>query len=179
MNEDAEIYVGGKHVGTGLAGMVEALPEMLQQAHRARKVYKAKREPMTYEDWRKLGWDHEEAERAVNESPQTKTVCYVVVQTENGGGDVYELAHHKRHSPDGFEWGYEGSGPAELARCILIDYLDMHEQAENATLWDRVPPLNYQEFKRKFIAGAAKEGFTLDATEIEAWVQEQEALLSE
>lgn len=45
-----------------------------------------------------------------------------VVSTSNGGATFGELHHHKRHSPDGFEWGYEGSGPAELARCILIDH---------------------------------------------------------
>jgi len=33
------------------------------------------------------------------------------------------LPHHVRHSPDGFSWGYGGSGPADLARCILIDAL--------------------------------------------------------
>ena len=151
----------------------------LEQAHRKRKVYEAKREPMQYADWRRLGWSDEEAERIVNEEPpQTKTVCYVIVRPDNGDHNdyVYELRHHKKHSPSGFEWGYLGSGPAELARCILIDYLDLHDEAENATEWDRVPPLDYQEFKRKFIAGAAKEGFVLDATEIEAWVQEQEAV---
>jgi hypothetical protein len=26
-----------------------------------------------------------------------------------------------RHSPTGFEWGYDGSGPAQLAIAILID----------------------------------------------------------
>lgn len=30
------------------------------------------------------------------------------------------LVHHVRHSPDGFSWGYNGSGPSELARCMLI-----------------------------------------------------------
>jgi hypothetical protein len=33
------------------------------------------------------------------------------------------LTHHVKHSPTGFSWGYGGSGPAELARCILIDHL--------------------------------------------------------
>lgn len=26
------------------------------------------------------------------------------------------------HSPDGFEWGYGGSGPAQLALAVLLDY---------------------------------------------------------
>lgn len=33
------------------------------------------------------------------------------------------LRHHVRHSPTGFSWGYGGSGPADLARCLLIDAL--------------------------------------------------------
>lgn len=37
--------------------------------------------------------------------------------------DLGPLTHHVKHSPDGFAWGYGGSGPAELARCILIDHL--------------------------------------------------------
>ena len=31
------------------------------------------------------------------------------------------VTHRVRHGPDGFAYGYEGSGPAELARCLLID----------------------------------------------------------
>lgn len=34
-----------------------------------------------------------------------------------------QLPHYVRHSPDGFSWGYGGSGPAELARCLLIQAL--------------------------------------------------------
>ncbi|MCU4744660.1 DUF6166 domain-containing protein [Halobacteria archaeon AArc-m2/3/4] len=30
----------------------------------------------------------------------------------------------RNHSPTGFEWGYNGSGPAQLALAILLDYTD-------------------------------------------------------
>ena len=33
------------------------------------------------------------------------------------------------HSPDGFEWGYCGSGPAQLALAILADHLADDRQA--------------------------------------------------
>lgn len=33
------------------------------------------------------------------------------------------LPHHVKHSPTGFSWGYAGSGPADLARSLLIDAL--------------------------------------------------------
>jgi hypothetical protein len=42
------------------------------------------------------------------------------------------------HSPDGFNWGHEGSGPAQLALAIIL--------AITGTF------TGYQEFKRKVIA---------------------------
>lgn len=38
-------------------------------------------------------------------------------------GEVRELPHVPVHSPDGFEMGYAGSGPADLALAILCDHL--------------------------------------------------------
>ena len=29
-----------------------------------------------------------------------------------------------RHSPDGFQWGYAGSGPAQLALAILLEFTE-------------------------------------------------------
>lgn len=52
------------------------------------------------------------------------------------------LAHRVRHSPGGFAWGYEGSGPADLARSILWDALDREPE-----------PWLYQDFKRDYVAG--------------------------
>lgn len=37
-------------------------------------------------------------------------------------GKAEPLKHRSHHSPTGFEWGYLGSGPADLARSILWDY---------------------------------------------------------
>lgn len=50
------------------------------------------------------------------------------------------------HSPDGFEWGYEGSGPAQLALAILAYEFGDEEALE----W-------YQTFKRKVIANIGKD----------------------
>lgn len=36
----------------------------------------------------------------------------------------YPLPHLVRHSPAGFEWGYGGSGPADLARSLLAHHLN-------------------------------------------------------
>lgn len=54
------------------------------------------------------------------------TTAVVEVHEEDQGEHLKPgkpLKHFMRHSPDGFEWGYGGSGPAELARCMLIDAL--------------------------------------------------------
>jgi hypothetical protein len=37
-----------------------------------------------------------------------------------------ELANH---SPSGFSWGYSGSGPAQLALALLLDYTDDEDVA--------------------------------------------------
>src|SRR6185295_16253649 len=46
------------------------------------------------------------------------------------------------HSPSGFEWGYGGSGPAQLALAILADHLTDDRQALDI----------YQRFKWTIIA---------------------------
>lgn len=62
----------------------------------------------------------------------------IVVQNN---GDEYPLKHIERHSPDGFQWGYGGSGPADTALAILTDLLGM-KRAD----------LLYQLFKWEFVA---------------------------
>ncbi len=48
----------------------------------------------------------------------------------------------RRHSPDGFAWGYEGSGPAQLSLAILADFLGNDYRALRL----------YQDFKFRMIA---------------------------
>ena len=43
--------------------------------------------------------------------------------TIDDGGILTPLPHLVRHSPDGYEWNYAGSGPADLARSLLADVL--------------------------------------------------------
>lgn len=47
----------------------------------------------------------------------------------------------RNHSPTGFAWGYEGSGPAQLALAILIHAFGDEELALRL----------YQDFKREII----------------------------
>lgn len=46
------------------------------------------------------------------------------------------------HSPSGFQWGYGGSGPAQLALAILAHHLGE----------DKAATVHYQEFKTDIIA---------------------------
>jgi hypothetical protein len=71
------------------------------------------------------------------------------------------------HSPTGFEWGYGGSGPAQLALAILADHLRDDEQALNF----------YQRFKWAVIAELPGRGWTLTSDDIDqaiAVIRDQE-----
>ena len=65
-----------------------------------------------------------------------------VVIVENGEftkqlDPCYDL---RNHSPDGFEWGYAGSGPAQLALALLVD-----------AVGDKKALKYYQQFKSHVI----------------------------
>ncbi len=58
-------------------------------------------------------------------------------------GTVGALRHRVRHSPTGMNWGYGGSGPADLARSIVWDVLGREPTAVEyqAVKWALVSPL--------------------------------------
>lgn len=61
----------------------------------------------------------------------------------------------RQHSPTGFEWGYGGSGPAQLALAILA-----HEYGDNFALsW-------YQDFKWAVVAQLSGNAWNLTSAEI-------------
>ena len=79
---------------------------------------------------------------------------------EDRAANATALQHGGRilssHSPDGFEWGYGGSGPAQLALALLADCLDNEQEAVE---W-------HQDFKSAVVAGLPREGWTLTEEEI-------------
>jgi len=91
-------------------------------------------------------------------------------------GSTKPLAHYSRHSPTGFSWGYAGSGPAETARCILADFLELEPIQHRSGLLcaGDIPELEaiYQKFKFDHIATLPKNGGTweLDGAIIAAWL---------
>jgi len=66
------------------------------------------------------------------------------------------------HSPDGFEWGYGGSGPADFALNILSIFLGQEEA------WKY-----HQDFKWEFIASMPHEGGTIKCEDILKWIKEK------
>lgn len=62
------------------------------------------------------------------------------------------------HSPDGFEWGYGGSGPAQLALAILADHLGDDTEALNF----------HHRFKWAIVAELPGRGWRLTSLEIDA-----------
>jgi hypothetical protein len=71
------------------------------------------------------------------------------------------------HSPSGFEWSYQGSGPAQLALAILLDAFPQHGSDWAVRL--------HQEFKRAVVANLPREGWILTLEEIVEAVRKIEA----
>jgi len=73
----------------------------------------------------------------------------------------------RNHSPDGFMWGYGGSGPAQLALAILLEITDQ-----------KTAQALYQQFKWEVIALLPQElHFTLPVKTVIDWVEEHRAQL--
>jgi hypothetical protein len=89
--------------------------------------------------------------------------CQVEKVTDAGAEPLDLRFDLRRHSPSGAEWGYGGSGPAQLALAIICD----------VTQDDRLSSRYYQQFKREVVARLPKDGFSLTAEEIRAWIVEK------
>ena len=61
------------------------------------------------------------------------------------------------HSPTGFEWGYGGSGPAQLALALLADHLSDDERAVAL----------HQDFKWAVVSKLSRPTWTLTSDDID------------
>jgi len=65
------------------------------------------------------------------------------------------------HSPTGFEWGYAGSGPAQLSLAILAMLMD-----------DEVAVRLHQKFKFDFISPLSRdEDWELRSDQVHEWLK--------
>jgi hypothetical protein len=85
----------------------------------------------------------------------------IICKRTNSGPQVNIPHRIVKHSPDGFEWGYGGSGPADLALSILAAYIG-REAAEKDGL--------YQEFKWEFIAPMPHSGGVIKKEDVVMWL---------
>lgn len=65
-----------------------------------------------------------------------------------------------RYSPAGFEWGFQGSGPAQLALALLLDHTGDREAAQT----------HHQRFKTDVVARWRGKEWALEPREIDAWL---------
>lgn len=86
---------------------------------------------------------------------------YVKVDDGNGSHplDPARSQSVRNHSPDGFNWGYTGSGAHQLGLAILLDLYPKKFAMEN-----------YQAFTRFFVADFPDEGFEINSEEIREWM---------
>lgn len=82
----------------------------------------------------------------------------VTVTVESAGGKRSLPPRHDiaNHSPDGFEWGYGGSGPAQLALALVA----------NCCGDKAATPAVYQAVKWDIVAKLPHDGWTLTDKQI-------------
>lgn len=111
----------------------------------------------------------------------------VLRRVEFGGKDDYEvmtnvphLFHH--HSPAGFEWGYPGSGPSDLA-FVISEWFLRHMNWSGSTTpvhsGDEVSNLAWRlktEVKRLWISGAPSEGKIIPYLELRNYFEREMGL---
>lgn len=73
-----------------------------------------------------------------------------------GGGYPLDPRFDLRRHADGLNWGYPGSGPAQLSLALLADALGDDERAMRC----------YQEFKRAEVARWDGDAFRISAEEV-------------
>jgi Family of unknown function (DUF6166) len=76
-------------------------------------------------------------------------------------GDAHELPLHleiANHSPTGFEWGYGGSGPAQLAIALIADSISGIKRSVVLRL--------HQRFKWRVTAKLPRKGWRMTQLEV-------------
>lgn len=92
---------------------------------------------------------------------------------------VRAVRHIPFHSPAGFKWGYQGSGPADLALAILVDYFRERPPrtgwlaGKKFSRWtvDSTAFTHHQDFKREIVAQFGDE-WELSDLQIDTWLKD-------
>lgn len=88
----------------------------------------------------------------------------VSMETDKGWRPLPLHLDKRNHSPTGFEWGYGGSGPAQLALAICTELVG----------WERAQHV-YMLFKDRVISQIYKDSWLMIGSDIVAWIKQREA----
>jgi hypothetical protein len=92
---------------------------------------------------------------------RTENGCKVVIRRRGLLDEALPLRLDVwNHSPTGFEWGYGGSGPAQLALAILC----------YATKDDGLAGKLHQQFKREVVSRFDQAAWQVHISIVRAWV---------
>jgi hypothetical protein len=73
------------------------------------------------------------------------------------------------HSPTGFEWGYYGSGPSQLAYAILRSYYVLGEKLGNSEA-ARHAKQHYMRFKQDFVGKWGGDEWEITSDQVSFWL---------
>src|SRR5215217_8434842 len=92
------------------------------------------------------------------------------------GTAISSIPHrHVHYAPTGFDWGFGGSGPADLALDVLALFLPLAPEATSVALRDGSSVSEaawalHQEFKYDLIATLPRSGGDISVQTIRAWI---------
>jgi hypothetical protein len=110
----------------------------------------------------------------LNRAPVLRTGGLIARRLDNGRLATNVPHAVVWHSPDGFECGYSGSGPAELALNILHLLIPPKNDDTDAVIGgvrvSREAVILHQDFKRDFLSCMNPNGGYLDISTILNWI---------
>lgn len=90
--------------------------------------------------------------------------CFVTIDSS-----LLDPATDLMNHSDGFEWGYGGSGPAQLALAIMRQYF--RRITTDAEFVDALALAFYQKFKADFVANLDRDAaWHLTGSQIQTWL---------
>ena len=82
------------------------------------------------------------------------------------------------HSPTGFEWGYYGSGPSQLAYAILRSYYFFCAKYDVPDAI-RKAKAHYMRFKQDFVGQWRKDEWEISSDQVTFWLTTQKEIENE
>ncbi len=94
--------------------------------------------------------------------------CVVVIKSDHIAAPLDPHDDLVNHSSNGFEWGYSGSGPSQLAFAIMFEYGKSKFPKEIDAY--KFAITYYMKFRDDYIASVQEPSFEISFDQIERWV---------